>query len=153
MKNIALSGSSDAVLWIEGWLGCQEKVWWLRHEGLHRDDYQSFWISFWFCSDLTEKMFVHICMLSRTGSTFFLRGVSSEETWHYPNSDRSQGGREADVDSSENHHIAFQSVLTADSLPLLLHPPGRGREQLDLFFNGRKILKTLVEFCHERCNH
>ena len=153
MKNIALSGSSEGVHWIEGWLTCQENVWWLKHEGLNKDVHQSFWFLVCFCSDLADKMCVHICMLSRAGSSFYWHGVSSEESLHYPNSDRSQEGRKADVAPLENHHIAFQSVLTADSLSLLLHPPGRDREQLDLFFNGRKILETLVEFCHERCSH
>ena len=69
-------------------------------------------------------------MLSRIGSSFYGHGVSSEETLHYPNSDRSQGGRETKVAPSENHHIAFQTVLTADSLSLLLHPPGRVENRL-----------------------
>ena len=68
------------------------------------------------CSDLAAKMFAHIRILGRIGSSFYWHGFSPEEALHYPNSDRCQGGREADVAPSENHHIAFQLVLTADSL-------------------------------------
>ena len=42
----------------------------------------------------------------RTDSSFFLRGFQSEETWPFPSSARSRLGREANVDSSENHHTA-----------------------------------------------
>ena len=144
MKNIALSGASGAVLWTEGWLTCQEKVRWLKHEGLHKDGHQSFWFSVCFCSDLTTKVFVYICMLSRIDSLFYWHGVSSEETLHYPNSDRSQGGREAGVAPSENHHIAFQSIRTADCRSLLPHPPELVPSSVETEECDRVELKLLV---------
>lgn len=69
-----------------------------------------------------------------------LSGVSSKETCRYPNSDKIQGGREADVDSSENYQIIFQLVLTVDSLPLPLHPPGRGWRTAWFVFQWEKNL-------------
>ena len=95
-------------------------------EGHHRNGCRSFWFSICFCSELTQKMFAHICMLSQTDSSFFLCGVSSEGTGLFPRSGRSRVGREAD--SPENYHTAFQYVLIAVPLPLL-RPLGRERDR------------------------
>lgn len=49
-------------------------------------------------------------------------------------------GREADVVSSSNHRVPFQSVLPEDSLPLLLHPPGRGSRTASFVIQRLKTL-------------
>lgn len=75
-------------------LARQEQVFLLRCEERRTDGCQSTCFSFGFCS----VMFGNVCVC----------GSSSEETWPFPNSDRTLVGGEADADSSENCRIGSQ---------------------------------------------
>lgn len=95
-------------------------------------------------------MFAHICTLSRTDSSLFLRGTS-EKTWPFSCSGSSQARGRSWCQFFREFSHCVSTLLIADHF-FYIHEEG-GREQLDDLLSCRKIFEELTEFCQKRCDH
>lgn len=112
----------------------------------------SFWFSACFCSELSEKcLLTYVSWAEKIQHSF---GVASHP--------RKLGLFQVSVEvgQGEKLMLILQRSITLHFSKFLLQTffhffciYQEGSREQPVFFNDRKIVKVLMEFCHERCDH